>query len=175
VPGRRLVVPTLLCAALTSTSACSWIFTQPLREDRSPYDYPVCSTNPAPPLVDTLLFVSNAGSTIYLGTRDNVNEKALLVSVGIVTATVYLLSAVYGYSNTNECQNALGVHKAGYQPPPIGTGGEVFLEPPATIPPQPGKPGDRDEQPDQEDPQHPRPRPKPPALPARPDAPRFGS
>ena len=59
--------PTLrsaLALVALSTVGCSWIFTQPLRDDRSPYDYPVCSTNPAPPVIDTTLFMVNAGTTI---------------------------------------------------------------------------------------------------------------
>ena len=83
--------PTLrsaLALVALSTVGCSWIFTQPLRDDRSPYDYPVCSTNPAPPVIDTTLFMVNAGTTIYTAVQDNVSQKALRVSVGATAATL---------------------------------------------------------------------------------------
>jgi hypothetical protein len=171
--ARRNHAWALALVALFPTAGCSWIFTQPLREDRSPYDYPVCSTNPAPPLVDTTLFMVNAGTTIYTAAQDNVSQKALRVSLGATAAALYLLSAVYGYSKISECMAAIGSHETGYHRPTFGTGGEVFLQqppPPAPAPsrqpPQPRRPDD------DEDPLHPKPHPHPPIE--KPDAPRFG-
>jgi len=117
-----------LALVALSTVGCSWSFTQPLREDRSPHDYPVCSTNPAPPVIDTALFMVNAGTTIYTAVQDNVTQKALRVSVGATAAALYLLSAIYGYSKISECVAAVDSHQTGYHRPTLGTGGEVFLE-----------------------------------------------
>jgi hypothetical protein len=162
--------------ALSSTVGCSWTFTQPLRDDRSPYDYPVCSTHPAPPIVDTTLFMVNAGTTIYTAAEDNVSQKALRLSVGATAATLYLLSAIYGYSKISECMAAVDSHGTGYRRPGIGTGGEVFLQqppppPPSRQPQRPRQPQQRDD--DDEDPLHPKPR-SPPLPLEKQDTPRFG-
>ena len=125
----------LALVALSSTAGCSWIFTQPLREDRPPSDYPVCSTNPAPPLIDSAISLLNAGTTIYTAAQDNVSQKALRVSLGATAATVWLLSAIYGYSKTSACGEAVASYEHGYRAPPLGTGGEVFT--PLLAPPKP--------------------------------------
>ncbi len=138
----------LALVALSSTASCSWIFTQPLRDDRSPSDYPVCSTNPAPPVIDTALFALNAGTTIYTAAQDNVSQKALRVSVGAAAATVWLLSAVYGYSKTSACREAVGSYDHGYRAPAFGTGGEVFT--PLPPPPSAHVPGVEKEAPPSE-------------------------
>ena len=143
-----------------STADCSWIFTQPLRADRSPYDFPVCSTSLTPPTLDTLLFVANAGTTLYLGTQDNVSDKTLRLSLGAGAATLWLLSAIYGYTKTSACSDAVNAHDRGYHRPAFGTGGEVFTPPPP--PPGARPPGGADE-----DPQHPKPPPAPPPWPDR--------
>jgi hypothetical protein len=119
----------LALVALSSTAGCSWIFTEPLRAERSPYDFPVCSTSLVPPTIDTLLFVANAGTTLYLATQDNVSDKTLRLSVGAGAATLWLLSAIYGYTKTSSCAEAVGAHARGYQRPALGTGGEVFTPP----------------------------------------------
>ena len=158
--------------ALSSTAGCSWIFTQPLREDRSPYDYPVCSTNPAPPVIDTAIFMVNAGTTIYTAAQDNVGQKTLRVSVGTTAAALWLLSAIYGYSKISECTAAIGSHESGTHRPTFGTGGEVF-SPPQPPPPAPRAPQPAEPPADDEDPLHPKPHPHP--VPSeKPDAPRFG-
>jgi hypothetical protein len=145
----------LALAALCPTAGCSWIFTEPLRADRSPYDFPVCSTNLAPPSIDSFLFATNAATTFYVGIQDNVSNKALSVSVGAAAATLWLLSAIYGYTETSECKEAVRAHDRGYQRPALGTGGEVFVPPPP--PPAGARPPGADE----EVPDHPKP---PPAL-----------
>jgi len=165
----------LALVALFSTAGCSWIFTQPLRDDRSPYDYPVCSSNPAPPVIDTALFMLNAGTTIYTAVQDSVGEKALRVSLGTTAAALYLLSAIYGYSKISECMAAIGSHETGPPRPAFGTGGEVFLQQPPPPPPPRSRPPQQPNQPDSddEDPLHPKPRPHPVPI-EKPDAPRFG-
>jgi hypothetical protein len=168
----------VLALVALSTAGCSWIFTQPLRDDRSPYDYPVCSTNPAPPIIDSTLFMLNAGTTIYTAAQDDVSQKALRVSIGATSATLWLLSAIYGYAKISECMAAIGSHETGYHRPAIGTGGEVFLQQPPPSPSPPSRPPQQPGQPaqpgnDDEDPLHPRLRPHPVPI-EKPDAPRFG-
>jgi len=136
--GRIALALTLV--ALCSTAGCSWIFRQPLREDRSPDDFPVCSTSLTPPTIDTLLFVTNAATTVYLGTRDDVSDKTLRLSVGAGAATLWLLSAIYGYTKTRACAEAVRVYDRGYHRPALGTGGEVFTPPPPPPPPPPPSP-----------------------------------
>ena len=129
--------------AFSSTAGCSWIFTQPLRDDRPPRDSPVCSTSLAPPMIDTALFALNAGTTIYTAAEDNVSHKALRVSAGAAAATLWLLSAIYGYSKTSACGEAVASYARGYRAPAFGTGGEVFtpLPPPPSAPkPTPAPP-----------------------------------
>ncbi len=150
----------LALAALSSTAGCSWIFTQPLREDRSPYDYPVCSTSLGPPTIDTLLFATNAGTTVYVASQDNVNNKTLSLAVGTGAAALWLLSAIYGYTRTSACVEAIARHDNGHRRPAFGTGGEVFTPPPPLPPP----PGARRPGVDDEDPGHPKPPPPPPPL-----------
>ena len=135
---RALTLPWALLA-FSSTLGCSWIFTQPLRDDRSPSDYPVCSTSPVPPVIDTALFALNAGTTIYTAVQDNVSQKALGVSVGATAAAVWLLSAIYGYGKTSACRDAIGSYDRGYRAPAFGSGGEVFTPlPPPPSTPRPG-------------------------------------
>jgi hypothetical protein len=125
----------LMLVAFCSTAGCSWVFTQPLRDDRRPRDYPVCSTNPAPPVIDSVLFALYAGVTIYAAAQDNVSQKALRVSAGGAASTVWLLSAIYGYSNTSACREAVGSYDRGSRAPAFGTGGEVFtpFPPPPSV------------------------------------------
>ena len=130
----------LLLATLSSTAGCSWIFTQPLRDDRSPSDYPVCSTNLAPPVIDTAVFLLNAGTTIYTAQADNVSHKALGVSIGAAAATLWLLAAVYGYGKVSACDEAVGSYDRGYHAPALGTGGEVFTPLPLPLTPPPSAP-----------------------------------
>jgi hypothetical protein len=155
IPTLPSVLAWALALLSSSTAGCSWIFTRPLRADRSPYDYPVCSTSLVPPSIDSLLFVTNAATTFYVGSQDNVHDKTLAISAGAADATLWLLSALYGYSKTSACVEAVDSHDSGYHRPALGTGGEVFLPPP---PP----PGARQPGVDEEDPRHPKPPPPPP-------------
>ena len=136
---RRARAWALALVALSSTASCSWIFTRPLRDDRPPNDSPVCSTNLAPPVIDTGIFALNAGTTTYTAFQDNVSQKALRVSIGAAAATVWLLSAIYGYSKTSACRDAVASYDRGYLTPAFGTGGEVFT--PLPPPPSAHRPG----------------------------------
>ncbi|HEY6478202.1 MAG TPA: hypothetical protein VI456_16605 [Polyangia bacterium] len=131
---------TTAVGALFSTTAgwsagCSWVLTQPLPESWDRGATPVCSTSLVPPVVDSLFFLADTGGAIYAASRD-VDYKALVVAGGLVEASLWLASAIYGYSKTSACQAALSDYAHGYDPPAFGTGGEVFTPPP----PPPRKP-----------------------------------
>jgi hypothetical protein len=96
-------------------------------------------------MIDTLLFVVNAATTLYLGTQDNVSDKTLRLSVGAGAATLWLVSAIYGYTETSGCAEAVNAHDRGDHRPALGTGGEVFTPPPPSPPPGPRPPGADDE------------------------------
>jgi hypothetical protein len=122
------------------SAGCSWVLTQPLPDNWDHSDTPVCSTSLVPPVVDSLLFLAETGGALYLATRD-VDYRALAVTGGLVEASLWLASAIYGYSKTSACQTALGDYAHGYHPPAFGTGGEVFTPPPRGKPEAP-RPGD---------------------------------
>jgi hypothetical protein len=126
----RLVVAAL-AAPLVTTGGCSWILTQPRPDDWQNREHLDCSTNPAPPLIDSALALGYAGTTIYLAAFANGRGGALPIATGVVATTVWLSSAIYGFSKTNACRDALGENAHGYHPPAYGTGGEVFTPPPA--------------------------------------------
>jgi hypothetical protein len=152
----------LLATTAGWSAGCSWIFTQPLPDNWRNYDQLDCSTNPVPPLIDSFLFLTNAGTTAYVVAFDDLHGRALPLAAGVIATTLWLSSAIYGYSKTNACRDALGESAHGYHPPVYGTGGEVFGPPPTSKP----APAPRDK----EDPGSPPPRP----MPQKPDAPRFG-
>src|SRR5215813_4056165 len=133
----------LLLAALGPTPGCSWIFVQPLPKD---YEYGAinCTTSRAAPVVDTLFTATNAISAAYVAGKDNVANKGAAVTLGLSVATLWMMSAIYGYSHTSECEDAIAEttpyyrpsqHRAPrpYQPPPA-------YRPPATDHPSLGGP-----------------------------------
>jgi hypothetical protein len=115
------------------SAGCSWVLTQPLPDSWERNGAPVCSTSLVPPVVDSLFFLTNTGGAIYVATQD-ANYKALAIAAGLVEASIWMASAIYGYSKTSACQSAIHDFQHGYEPPAFGTGGEVFT------PPQPAKP-----------------------------------
>ena len=130
-----------LGALVASTGGCSWLFTQPLPDDWQNWERLDCSTSPGPALIDTALALSNAGTTIYAAGFTSGSGRALSIAVGAVATTVWLSSAIYGFSKTAACRDALGENAHGYHPPAFGTGGEVFGPPPTPAPkPAPQKP-----------------------------------
>jgi hypothetical protein len=134
---RTAALGALLATTAGWSAGCSWVLTQPLPDNWDHSDTPVCSTTLVPPVVDSLLFVADTGGAIYVATRD-VNYKALAVTGGLVEASLWLASAIYGYSKTSACQAAVGDHAHGYHPATFGTGGEVFT--PTPPPPKPDAP-----------------------------------
>ncbi len=125
----------LIWAPAGWSAGCSWVLTQPLPDSWDRSGTPVCSTSLVPPVVDSLFFLTNTSGAIYVATQD-VNYKALAVTGGLVEASIWIASAIYGYSKTSACQAALSDSVHGYHPPTFGIGGEVFTPPP----PLPAKP-----------------------------------
>jgi hypothetical protein len=120
---------TALAALVSTGPGCSWILTKPLPDNWQNWDRLDCSTNPAPPLIDTGLALSNVGTTIYVAAFTSGSGRALPVVAGAVATAVWLSSAIYGFSKTAACREAMGENAHGYHPPAFGTGGEVFGPP----------------------------------------------
>jgi hypothetical protein len=180
--SRHLGPLTLGLVALLSTSGCSWIFVQPLPPEDHSYGYQPCTSSRLPPVIDTIFALTNVASAFYVGTRDNVANKGVSVTFGIGVATLWTVSAVYGYSHTAECEEAHEVDEHGYLPPPhLRAPPRYYPQPPprmvdpaaapAAAPPAPGA---APPQGDDDDPSNRRPPPAPKKPPERLDAPRFG-
>jgi hypothetical protein len=200
-----LLVLLLLIGLSAMGGGCSWLFTQPLpaRYDAR-YDIPPCSTNRAPPVLDTLFALTNLASAVYVAGQSNVTNKDSAVSLGLSVATLWTLSAVYGYRHTSECEEAHAGPWTGYTPgnmpgprlyrrpvprPAETTAADQTVRRPegapaagaaAVVPAQPPTPTtpSAPQQEDDDDPSvyHP-PRPRPrasPLEPRPPDDPRFG-
>ena len=106
--GRRrtgLIVLSLLGFS-SMAGGCSWLFTQPLPKRYLTFDVPPCSTNPVPPVLDTLLALTNTASVVYVAGKDDAANKGAAVPLGVSVAALWALSAVYGYRHINECSDA---------------------------------------------------------------------
>jgi hypothetical protein len=112
------LVVALALAAVATTSGCSWIFVQPLREERGRGDYIDCTTNRAAPVLDTIFTLTNIASAIYVASENNVTNKGTAVTLGLSVAALWALSAGYGYSHTSECEEAMEGSGRSYYPPP---------------------------------------------------------
>jgi len=120
-----------------STSGCSWIFVEPLRPNDSRGPYVTCTTNRAAPVIDTIFTLTNVGSAIYVAGQDNVANKGTAVTLGLSVATLWLLSAVYGYTKTSECEEAIGGDRppSRYPPPAPIRRPATAQPPPQPLPP----------------------------------------
>ena len=129
-----LIVLSLVGLSFTA-GGCSWLFTQALPEQYSRYEIPPCSTNRAPPVLDTIFTLTNISSAIYVANQPNVINKENAVGLGLSVATLWALSAVYGYRHTSECEDAHAGRAPGFTParraPPAG----MRYYPPPTQPP----------------------------------------
>jgi hypothetical protein len=92
--------------ALMSPLGCSLIFVRPLQSDYGTRDTARCTTDRLAPIVDTIFTVTNVASVVYVAGENNVTNKGTAVTVGLVDATLWLSSAIYGYSKTSECLEA---------------------------------------------------------------------
>lgn len=131
----------LALAALCLTSACSWIFVQPPREDRGRGEYDDCTTSRAAPVIDTLFTLADVGSSIYVGTQSNATNKGAAIALDLGLATLWALSAGYGYSNTSACEEAIERSERSYYPPPhLRARPQFYLQPPPVYVPPPAAP-----------------------------------
>ncbi len=185
-------------AALAMTAGCSWIFVQPLPADHRGFSVANCTSSRTAPVLDTLFATTNVLSAIYVATENNVTNKGTAVGLGLGVATLWALSAGYGYSHTSECEDAQEEDGRSYHPlphvrarpqapPPYAAPQPAPApyappEPPPGVPSTPAQPevqqSDSDEPPARPaaDPDVPLPdRPRPKKSPERLDAPRFGN
>jgi hypothetical protein len=158
------LVAALGLAALSMTSGCSWIFVQPLREDRGRGEYIDCTTNRAAPVLDTIFTLTNIASVIYVAGQNNVTNKPSAVTLGLSVAALWALSAGYGYSHTSECEDAQERGGGSHYPPPHvrprpqyypQPPPQVYVPPPAGAPPAdspPPAPGAAPQQQDNDEP-----------------------
>jgi hypothetical protein len=136
--GSRVALALL---SLSSTVGCSWIFVQPLPPEHG-YDYQPCTSSRVAPVIDTILTITNIASALYVGTRDNVTNKGESVTLGIGAATMWALSAGYGYSHTAECEEAHELDEHGYHAPPyLRAPPRYYPQPPPQVGAPPGSAG----------------------------------
>ena len=100
-PAARLVALWLIGALFLS--GCSLIFTKSAPAKWSTPDVE-CSRSRIPPIVDTILGLSNLGGAIWAATEDRFVYKNLLLASELVLATVFAGSAIYGYRQTSACE-----------------------------------------------------------------------
>jgi hypothetical protein len=68
------------------------------------------------PVLDTLFVGTNLASVLYVAGQDNATNKGQAIGLGLSVASLWLASAVYGYTKTSEC--AAWVEENRYVPPP---------------------------------------------------------
>ena len=118
-------------ALLATTAGCSWIFTQPLPDNWRNYE-PARLLDQSGPAAHRFILVPHQRGHDGLrgGVRRPPRSRRCRSRPGVVATTLWLSSAIYGFSKTNACRDALGESAHGYHPPAYGTGGEVFGPPP---------------------------------------------
>lgn len=103
----------LLVVLLLPQVGCSWLFSQPPPADYGRDRHAGCSTNPVPPVLDTLFTVTNLTSALIVATDNEAQNKGAAVGLGLSLATLWMVSAVYGYKSINECEQALAYWSGG--------------------------------------------------------------
>jgi hypothetical protein len=182
---KRLALCLAMLLPISSTlSGCSWIFVQPIAPRYERSERLDCTTNRAAPVIDTILTVTNLASAAYVAGQDNVTNKGTSVTLGLLVGAMWLSSAIYGYSKTSECEDALaedeapGPHLHLRAPPPaVGYPAGVPAErpptresPTVTLPPPPAAPAPAARNAQVRDADDPSARPRPaPALPQQAD------
>ena len=179
----------VLLASLTATSGCSWLFVQPPPKGYDGRGPVQCTTSRVAPVFDTIFTGTNVVSAIYVAGQENAQNKQAAVGLGLSVAALWMASAIYGYSNTSECEQAMdGGGGYSYPPPrraPPARRAAPVAPPRAPAPaspsesPPPAEVGDspivlpdnqapappRPQQPDEDDPDAVRrPRPRPPGY-----------
>ncbi|HEX3904152.1 MAG TPA: hypothetical protein VH853_15035 [Polyangia bacterium] len=90
-----------------SLSGCSWLFVQPLPPLYERADRTNCTTDRTAPVVDTILTLTNVGSSVYVAGENNAANKGAAVMLGLLDGAMWFSSAIYGYTKTSECEAAL--------------------------------------------------------------------
>jgi len=156
----------LAMAGLSLMSGCSWFFVQPLPADPGSAEYFDCTTSRAAPATDTLFALVNIGTTIYVVSDDKLTNRGPAIGVGLAAATLWALSASYGYLKTNECEDAERQQRTsipqaeGWRP----SRPQFYPQPPPSLP-APSQPAPSQPSPSLPAPSQPAPSQPPPALP----------
>ena len=123
---------TLGLVALMATPGCSWLFVEPLNPAAASGGYGTCTTNVVAPVLDTLFVGTNVASVLYVAGQDNNTNKSQSIALGLSVASLWLASAVYGYSHTSECTSYV---ERNYQEPPRRARPPRPYSPPNAMPP----------------------------------------
>lgn len=126
----RMVIA-LLAAA--QALGCSYMVVRPPPAEEGPVPYYACRVGVAPPVVDTVLAVSDAvAAPYYAMTSYNKSQYASFALAGtLVGVAVFGSSAVYGYYQIARCRDAQAQYGTELSPP-MGT-----PPPPGWAPPPP--------------------------------------
>jgi hypothetical protein len=100
-PAARLASVWLIGALFLS--GCSLIFTKSAPAKWSTPDVE-CSTSRVPPILDTILGLSHLGGAIWVAVDDRFVHRNLLLASELAFATVFAVSAIYGYRQTSACE-----------------------------------------------------------------------
>ena len=124
---RRRVECTAL-AALLFAPGCSWLLVEPFEPRRASRE-PDCTVNRAAPVVDTAFVVANLVSSVYYAGQNSSSNKGIVVMGSLGLATIWTISAAYGFDKTSECEAAVDAYpqlpnRSGRPqnalPPPVG-------------------------------------------------------
>jgi hypothetical protein len=126
----------LFLAGVTATSGCSWLFVQPPPKGYDGRGPVHCTTSRVAPAFDTIFTGTNIASAIYVAGQDNAQNKEGAVIFGLGVAGLWLASAIYGYSNTAECEEAMA-GGGGYSYPPPRRAPPARRAAPVAPPPPP--------------------------------------
>jgi hypothetical protein len=102
-----------------ATTGCSWTFVHPVPPNASSwYEVQACTSNPTPPVLDTVFSIAGLISAGYVAQKDNVSSKGTLLVWQLSVAALWGISAGYGYSKTSECAEAKRDEASWFRPPP---------------------------------------------------------
>lgn len=131
----------LAISGLAPTSGCSWYFVRPLPVESAGVGYRDCTTSRIPPVVDTLFALTYIAEAIYVGGSDQATHKDAGIAVGLALASVWALSATYGYWKTKECEDLIAAQRTAMPPAPLwGTSQPQLYPQPPPAPPGAGAP-----------------------------------
>jgi|SRR5450432_473777 len=131
----------LAISGLAPTSGCSWYFVRPLPVESAGVGYRDCTTSRIPPVVDTLFALTYIAEAVYVGGSDQATHKDAAVAVGLALASVWALSATYGYWKTTQCEDFMAAQRTEMPPQPLwGTSQPQLYPQPPPSPPSAGAP-----------------------------------